>query len=75
MDCGNMSSLFIDQLRRKNVEGMLNHKHASMDSIGLVALVGRDEKMKVSNGFIEEKSAERPLRIEGVAANEKQRSA
>jgi hypothetical protein len=44
MDCESISPFFIDQLRRKNVEGTLNHKHASMASgwFGLVWL----EEMK-----------------------------
>jgi nucleoside-triphosphatase THEP1 len=60
MDCDNTSIALIDELRRKNVEGMVfekiqKEKNRSMASI---CLIEAGETMKFSNGTIEKASEE-----------------
>jgi hypothetical protein len=61
IDCESISPLFVDQLRRKNIEGRTiektsNEKNASMAS------AGTDEKMKVSSRYVGNESREQLFR-------------
>jgi hypothetical protein len=68
MDCENMSSSFIFQLRRKHVEGVTIKKMPKWlnTSMVWVAFIETDEKIEFWNVSIEQKWEEKRLRLEAV---------